>query len=250
MKHYITINQQTIDEWVKGDWEWGRPISHEAYVKAMQTGSGLYLTPNIPVPREWLGDLSDKKVLGLASGGGQQGPLLVGWGADVTILDFSAEQLAHEQLVAEREAYHIQTIQGDMTETLPFADDTFDLIVHPVANCYVQDVDFVWREAMRVLKPGGEILAGLDNGMNFIVDSTEHQIVNRLPYDPLHNEEQRQQAEIEGAGMQFSHTLVDQIGGQLKAGFQLLDVYEDTNSSGHLAKLNIPSFWASRSCKP
>ncbi|RND59038.1 class I SAM-dependent methyltransferase [Lacticaseibacillus paracasei] len=215
----------------------------------MQTGIGLYLTPTVPVPQAWLGNLSGKRVLGLASGGGQQGPLLTGWGAKVTILDFSANQLAQERAVAEREGYHIKLLQGDMTEPLPFEDASFDLVVHPVANCYVQDVDLVWREAWRVLKPGGKLLAGLDNGMNFIVDPTEQQIVNRLPYDPLHDESQRQQAEAEGAGMQFSHTIVDQIGGQLKAGFQLLDVYEDTNSDGHLAELNIPSFWASRSCK-
>ena len=35
-------------------------------------------------------------------------------------------------------------------------------------------------------------------------------------------------------GIQFSHTIEEQIGGQLKAGFTLADVYGDTNGEGYL----------------
>ena len=50
-------------------------------------------------------------------------------------------------------------------------------------------------------------------------------------------------------GIQFSHTLEEQIGGQLEAGFILTDLYEDTNGSGKLHESNIPSFWATRAVK-
>ena len=50
-------------------------------------------------------------------------------------------------------------------------------------------------------------------------------------------------------GIQFSHTLEEQIGGQLKSGFVLTDLYEDTNGSGNLHEKNIPSFIATRSIK-
>ena len=33
---YQDINAQTIDTWVRDGWEWGRPISHEAYEKALR----------------------------------------------------------------------------------------------------------------------------------------------------------------------------------------------------------------------
>lgn len=49
--------------------------------------------------------------------------------------------------------------------------------------------------------------------------------------------------------MQFSHTLEEQIGGQLKAGFTLTDLYEDTNGAGYLHEMNIPSFIATRAVK-
>ena len=56
--------------------------------------------------------------------------------------------------------------------------------------------------------------------------------------------------ELEEEGCQFSHTLEEQLGGQLKAGFRLLDLYEDTNGYGFLHQQNIPTFWASLAEKP
>ena len=50
-------------------------------------------------------------------------------------------------------------------------------------------------------------------------------------------------------GIQFSHTLEEQIGGQLKAGFTLTNLYEDTNGSGKLHELNVPAFIATRCIK-
>ena len=84
---------------------------------------------------------------------------------------------------------------------------------------------------------------------NFIVDAAEREIVNRLPFDPLTDEEQRKQLEAADDGMQFSHTLEEQIGGQLEAGFRLLSLYEDTNGEGRLHELNIPTFLAMRSVR-
>ena len=40
-----------------------------------------------------------------------------------------------------------------------------------------------------------------------------------------------------------------QIGGQLKAGFIITDLYEDTNGSGKLHEYNIPTFVAIRTIK-
>lgn len=53
----------------------------------------------------------------------------------------------------------------------------------------------------------------------------------------------------EGSGMQFSHTMAEQIGGQLKAGFTLIDLYEDTNGIGRLHDMNIKTYIATKSVK-
>lgn len=246
---YQDINAKTIDRWIEEGWEWGKAISHDVYVAAAQGIWDVKLTPTKNVPHEWFGDLKGKKILGLASGGGQQMPVFAALGAECTVLDYSSKQIESEKTVAEREGYEITIIQGDMTKPLPFDDETFDLIFHPVSNCYVKEVRPIWKECFRVLKPGGYLLSGVDHYINYIVDEEEKEIVNSLPFDPLTNEEQRKQLEREDAGMQFSHSLEEQITGQLEAGFTLLDLYEDTNGEGRLHELSIPTFLAMRSVK-
>ena len=246
---YQELNAATIDRWIEEGLEWGRPIRHEEYLAALEGRWEMKLTPTKAVPHEWFGELRGKKVLGLASGGGQQMPIFTALGAVCTVLDYSEKQLASEKQVADREGYDIQIIRADMTKPLPFPDESFDLIFHPVSNCYVREVKPIWRECWRILKPGGRLLSGVDHYINYIVDAEEREIVNHLPFDPLLNEDQRAQLERDDAGMQFSHSLEEQINGQLEAGFTLVSLYEDTNGEGRLHEMNIPTFLAMLSRK-
>ena len=84
--NYQDINAKTIDRWIEDGWVWGTPISHEEYEHALRGDWSVVLTPNKTVPAEWFGRLRGKKVLGLASGGGQQMPLFAAAGADCTVL--------------------------------------------------------------------------------------------------------------------------------------------------------------------
>lgn len=246
---YQDINSKTIDRWIDEGWEWGIPINHETYLKAKKGNWSVLLTPTKPVPHCWFGDLKNKKLLGLASGGGQQIPIFSALGAKCTVLDYSEKQCESERMVAKREGYNVEILKKDMTEKLPFDDDSFDIIFHPVSNCYVEEVEPIFKECYRVLKKGGILLCGLDIGTNYIVNENEEKIVYKLPFNPLKNSEQMKLLESEDCGIQFSHTIEEQIGGQLKAGFVLTDIFEDTNGSGRLHELNIPSFIATRAIK-
>lgn len=246
---YQEINARTVDRWVKDGWEWGTPISHETYIRAKRGDWSVVLTPNKAVPAAWFGSLRGKKVLGLASGGGQQMPLFAAAGAICTVLDYSEKQLAAERMVASREGYEIQVIRADMTKPLPFADESFDLIFHPVSNCYVEEVKPIFRECYRVLKDGGVLLSGLDNGINYIFDNEEKTLQNMLPFNPMRHADQMKQLEDTDSGVQFSHTLDEQIGGQLEAGLILTHILEDTNREGNLKAHNIPCFLATRAVK-
>ena len=249
MKNYQDINSETIDRWVAEGWEWGKPITHEIYEKALHGDWDVVLTPIKPVPHEWFGELRGKRLLGLASGGGQQIPVFTACGAVCTVLDYSEAQLQSERDVAAREGYEVECVRADMTKPLPFADNTFDIIFHPVSNCYVEEVEPIWRECYRVLKPGGVLLAGLDNGVNFLFDEDETVVTHSLPFNPLKDEKLMEESLKRDDGVQFSHTIDEQIGGQIRAGFTLTDVYEDINGSGKLHDYNVPTFWATRAVK-
>lgn len=247
--NYQDINAQTIDRWVEEGWEWGVPISHEVYMAAIEGKWDVVLTPTKAVPHHWFGELKGKKVLGLASGGGQQMPIFAALGAECTVLDYSPKQLESERMVAAREGYEITIIRADMTKPLPFGDESFDLIFHPVSNCYVEKVEPIFAECYRVLKRGGVLLCGLGNEVNYLVNDDETTICNAMPFNPLQNEQQRKQLEQDDCGMQFSHNAEEQLGGQLKAGFVLTDIYGDTNGTGRLHELGVETYYATRAIK-
>jgi ubiquinone/menaquinone biosynthesis C-methylase UbiE len=248
---YQEINSKTIDSWCEDGWEWAIPVTHEEYQKALNNDYKIVLTPTKPVPKHWFGDLKGKKILGLASGGGQQMPIFQALGAICTVLDYSDKQLESERMVAKRENYQIEIIKADMSKPLPFEDESFDLIFHPVSNCYVLEVKPIFKECFRILKPGGALLAGLGNEINYIVnDAHEKMIVNKMPFNPLEDAELYELSMKQNDGIQFSHTLEEQIGGQLEAGFILKELYEDTNGYGYLHEMNIKTFIATYSEKP
>ena len=222
-------------------------------MKAQSGDWDVFLTPCIPVPKAWFGPLLGADVLGLASGGGQQMPLLTAAGAACTVFDISDAQLKSERAVADREGYSIKIVKGDMSKTLPFKENQFDIVFHPVSNCYVEDIAPLWQECYRVLKPGGILLAGFDNGMGYLFEdhhATPLTVTNKLPYNALEASEKEYQRMVDQhEGIQFSHSIEEQIGGQLKAGFTLLDLYEDRDRDGLLREF-MPQYIATRASKP
>ena len=116
----------------------------------------------------------------------------------------------------------------------------------PFSNGYIH----MGHALNKTLKPGGALLAGLDNGVNFWFDENEERIAYTMPFNPLLNPEQMALLQKTDCGVQFSHTIEEQIGGQLKAGLLLTDIFEDTNGSGNLHAHNLPCFWATRAVKP
>ncbi len=76
----------------------------------------IILTPFKVVPKEWLGDIVNKNVLCLASGGGQQGPILAAAGSNVTVFDNSDKQLEQDDKAALNYHLKIKTIKGKNPE--------------------------------------------------------------------------------------------------------------------------------------
>ena len=194
-------------------------------------------------------------MLCLASGGGQQGPLLAAAGASVTVFDNSPRQLDRDRQVAEREALSIRLVEGDMVDLSEFADASFDFILHPISNCFIPDVRPVWKEAFRVLAPGGTLIAGFMNPMEYTFDQDLYeqgiyQVKYSLPYSDLTSiTDEERQRRFPDDPLEFSHTLEDQIGGQLEAGFHLIGFYEDYRDDEAIKDF-MPTFIATRALKP
>ena len=239
--------------------EWTIPVTSEAIARAREGDWSVVLTPEAPVPRDWFGDLAGAKVLGLASGGGQQGPILAAAGADVTVFDNSPAQLGQDQLVAERDGLSLETVEGDMRDLNCFADNSFDLIFHPCSNGFVPDIRPVWKEACRVLKPGGHLLSGFVNPIFYVFDWDEMQkgnlqVRHKIPYSDLTDitEAERHALIDDGEPMCFGHTLADQIAGQTDAGLAVVGFFEDRwlSDADHASISEyIPCFAATRSRK-
>jgi SAM-dependent methyltransferase len=253
----VAYNRQAWNQQVEQGNPWTVPVSAEVIAEARQGRWTIVLTPTIPVPRSWFPDpFHGRDVLCLASGGGQQGPVLAAAGAQVTVFDNSPAQLARDREVAEREGLTIRTMQGDMANLSAFADASFDLIFHPVSNLFAPDVRPVWRECYRMLRPGGALLAGFVNPVRYLfdmelADQGIFKVRHRLPYSDLTDltVEERQRYLEQGIPLEFGHTLDDQIGGQLAAGFVLTGFFED-RSPGEVFTEYLATFIATRAVKP
>jgi SAM-dependent methyltransferase len=252
----VEYNRAAWNREVEKGNEWTVPVSSEKIEAARGGDFSILLTETKPTPRDWFpADLKGVDILCLASGGGQQVPVLAATGANVTVFDNSPAQLEQDLKVAARENLSLKTVQGEMADLSVFADESFDLIFQPVSNCFAPAVRPVWRECYRVLRRGGELLAGFNKPALYIFDSLlaekgELEVKYTLPYSDLESltEEERSFYTDKGEPLEFSHTLADQIGGQLDAGFALIGFYEDHHSRHPLARF-MPTYIATRAKK-
>ncbi len=255
-KDVLQYNKAAWNRQVENGNPWTIPVEPEEISKARMGEFIILLTPEKPVPAAWFPPLKGCRVLCLASGGGQQGPLLAAAGAQVTVFDNSPNQLTKDRLVAEREGLEIRTIEGDMADLSVFEDGSFDFIVHPISNCFVPKVRPVWREAYRVLAAGGTMIAGFCIPVEFLFDQELYDkgsflIKYSMPYSDLTSmtEEERLRFFGEDAPIEFGHSLDDQIGGQVDAGFHIIGFYEDSWPDRKIREY-MPSFMATRALKP
>ena len=255
----IAHNQAAWDQLAAQDCEWSRPVTPDIIAAARRGDWAVRLTPG-PLPAGWLDQVQGLSILCLASAGGQQAPVLAAAGAHVTVFDLSDRQLEQDRIVARRDGLALTAVQGDMRDLSAFADQSFDVVFHPISNLYVPDVRPVWRETFRVLRPGGSLLSSFYNPVVFVGDRdpqyAEQGLIrpaHALPYAdidalaPAALDAKR----ARGEALVFGHSLQDQIGGQLDAGFVLAGFHEDRQPRPRfLIDRYLPTFLATRAVKP
>lgn len=254
---FLSYNREFWNKEVESKNIWTRVVSKDVIENAREGNWEIVLTPTKAVPKEWFPKiLTGKKILCLASGGGQQGPILAATGADVTVFDNSPRQLEQDRFVADRDGLLIHTVQGDMRDLSVFEDNYFDFIVHPVSNCFVDNILPVWREAYRVLKKGGTLISGFGNPIQYIFDLKEFNkgnliVKHKIPYSDIRDLTEQEFKELvvdQNEGICFGHSLTDQIQGQIDAGFIISGFYED-KARGNILDTYIDTWIAMKAQK-
>lgn len=228
------VNSAGWDERVKEGDRWSLPVSTGEIARARAGDWSVLLTSSRAVPLEWFGELDGLDVLCLASGGGQQGPIFAAAGARVTVFDASPGQLSVDRRVSDRENLDLRIEEGLMHDLSRFSSESFDLVFHPISNLYTEHIEPVWSEVARCLRPGGVLLAGFMNPASFLFDPFEEDqgrvtLRFKLPYSDIGSLEPAELARVlkENHTVEYSHSLDQQIGAQLKAGLVLTAMYED-----------------------
>lgn len=250
-------NSNAWDKKVEEGSRYTKSVSSQIIKKSKNGEWDITVTTEKSVPRNWFPEsLQGLKILCLASGGGQQGPILAAAGADVTVTDISKKQLAQDETVALRDGLILKTVQADMSDLSEFENEYFDLVVNPVSNLFVKDVRPVWSEVSRVLKNKGILIAGFTNPLLWIFDDTQerkgildvkHSIpsstLDYLPEDEVQNYINSTQT------IEYAHTLEDQIQGQIDVGFVISGFYEDDFGGSRILDKHIKTFVATRAMK-
>lgn len=240
---------------------WSTPFSDGLIERAKGLDWSVKLTPNREVPPSWFPghpDLSALKILALASGGGQQVPVFAAAGARVSSFEASDVQLEKDLETCARHGLAIEAIQGDMADLGELADGSFDLIFNPVSNVFAEDLEPIWRECHRVLRPGGLLLCGFTNPAFFLFDHAhleetgEALVTHRLPFSDLASADEETLSEHLEAQqiLEHSHSWETQLGGQCAAGFAITGFYEDDwDEESTRLQGWMPMFAATRSVK-
>jgi SAM-dependent methyltransferase len=184
-------------------------------------------------------DVRGKRVLCLASGGGQDSAAFGLLGANVTVLDLSDVQLERDRQAAEHHGLQVTTLQGDMRDLSAFADHTFDVVWQVYSINFVPSVEPVFREVARVLKPGGIYFVQFHNPFMQSLDNDawngEAYPLKGLYLDgedmshsfPHWDVEQPDGTTVRLAGPhEFRHTLSTVLNTLVNSGFILLGLWE------------------------
>jgi SAM-dependent methyltransferase len=144
--HKPTIEMNVTDGYA----EWSKQYDSEVPINPL-------IALEEPVVLELIGDVAGLDVLDAACGTGRYALKLAEAGARVCGVDASEEMLAYARGNATKRSIVLDLRAGNLC-ALPFADESFDLVVCALALCHVPEPTPAMREFARVLRPGGRVV--------------------------------------------------------------------------------------------
>lgn len=186
-----------------------------------------------PQELPFLKDVKDKKVAVLGSGDNLAVFALAGMGARVTSVDLSENQLAIAHERAEILDLDITFLQADVMDLSALGNDSFNLVyTGGHVAVWVSDLEQYYREAVRILKPGGRFLVNEYHPFRRIwKEGTDHLEVgydysDRGPFQFEFNDDILEPAEGAYPQYEFHWRISDFIRALLGAGCRLIHCEE------------------------
>jgi malonyl-CoA O-methyltransferase len=173
-----------------------------------------------PILRGLIGDVGGLEVLDLGCGTGRHSLWLAGRGANVTAVDFSEGMLAEAR--RKPGAGAVRFVVHDLHETLPFPSASFARVVSGLVLEHLDDLGGFFREARRVLRPGGLAFVSAMHPAMFL-RGTQAQFT-----DP-------ESGQLVRPGS-LPHQLCDFVMAALDAGFAIRDLREDAPDAALAAR--------------
>jgi SAM-dependent methyltransferase len=152
----------------------GRPLDH------VELGAGL----GADLDHRLLGDVAGRRVLVLGCGAGHDAVGLTQRGAAVTAVDPDPAQVAATRLLATREAITVGVRQAELAELAFLPADRMDLVVSVGALSFVDDLDHVFRQVHRVMKPGARFVISVPHPALLSTDPVNPHRTTRRWDDP------------------------------------------------------------------
>ncbi len=130
----------------------------EAYVNSSIHAKG----EDLGVLLELAGNIKDKYVLDVATGAGHTALAFAKAGAKVTATDLTPEMLDKARGFLDSQNVQDVIFCEAIAESLPFSDNSFDIVTCRIAAHHFADVNAFVKEVARMLKPDGQFLL-IDN---------------------------------------------------------------------------------------
>lgn len=168
-----------------------------------------------------LGNVDGKRVLDLGCGAGHNAIALARQGAKVIGVDESSDQIADARAECERERVKVELHHAPLAELAFIRADTIDAVISVWGLAPVEDIDRVFRQVDRVLRPEHPLVLSLPHPASAMVDPADpERRVRRSYWDP---------AQIDGDVPRTISALFTSLG---RANFRVDSVLEPEPSSG------------------
>jgi SAM-dependent methyltransferase len=174
-----------------------------------------------------LGHVEGKRVLELGCGAGHNAVALARRGAHVISVDPSPARLDQVRAACEREEVRVELHHGDPAELAFLRADTVDLVVSVFALASVPDLDRVFRQAHRVLRPESHIVFSLPHPAFVLTEGASY-----FERDP------RRWEAAGSEGEEQHRTVSEVVGGLTRANFRVDAFVEPAPTAGQRS-----AFW-------